>query len=178
MRKRRGSPQYVTGAHPHRHLNALHAVHDQQAQLPIEVDDRLGVVQLGARPVLVQHAGLRVALVVDILVGLEERVQVAGHTVVADRLQQPDRTRRVIDFQAALRQPLYLRLEGQPPLRVNHGALLLQKENQPAPCGSGLIVMSETVARVADRRLASTFHPVPASGGLPRKPEATPARRA
>ena len=55
-----------------------------------------------ARLVPIQHPDLGVPLVIDLLLGLQERVQVAGYSVVAHGLEQSESPRQVIDLQTAL----------------------------------------------------------------------------
>ena len=47
----------------------------------------------------------RSALVVDVVLGFAERVQIAGEAVIADRFKHLGGVLRVVDLQTVLRQP-------------------------------------------------------------------------
>ena len=110
MSEGRGVPQHIPQLHPHGDLDALDAVHDEHAQPPVEVDDLLCVFQARACPVAAEHPGTRAALVVDVLFGPAERVQVASEPVVAHRFEDCGRMIAVAHVDSPARKPLDLLL--------------------------------------------------------------------
>lgn len=151
VREGRGAAKHIPDLHPHRDFDAFHPVHNEHAQPPVEVDDGLSVVQCRARLIAAEHPDARAVLIVHVLLGLSERVEVAGEPIIADGFQKRGRAVAVAGLDSAALQPLDLLLEGKPGLRVlRHEAP--PTENQPAPFGNGLIMMSLILARAAGGR--------------------------
>ena len=137
MSEGRGAPEHVAQLHPHGDLDALDAVHDEHPQPPVEVDDRLGVVQPRACSVASEHASARPALVVDVRNGLAERVQVAGQSVVAHRFEDRGRVVALAHINTPARKPIDLLLKGQPGLRVLNHEGPAQKKISPRLAATG-----------------------------------------
>ncbi|UNX53285.1 hypothetical protein MF406_09620 [Georgenia sp. TF02-10] len=75
----------------------------------------------------------------DVLLGLSERVEIAGEAVAPDRLQERRCMVTVADVAPATRQPLDLLLtESQGFVYSTWSSL---NRNQPAPSGDGLMMM-------------------------------------
>ncbi|WP_240625091.1 hypothetical protein [Kocuria tytonicola] len=80
------SAEHVPDPHSYSHFDTLDAVHHEQAQTPVEVDEVLGMLQPQAGSVAAEHTDPHAAFVVDVILGLTERLEVPSEVVVADRL--------------------------------------------------------------------------------------------
>ncbi|MFC7755900.1 hypothetical protein [Tsukamurella soli] len=77
------------------------------------------------------------ALVVDVMLGFAERVQIAGEPVVAHRSEDRPRMVAVARVDSTARQPLDLLLEGEPGLRVLDHEDPREKKTSPRLAATG-----------------------------------------
>jgi hypothetical protein len=110
--------EHVAHAHASRHLDPLDAVEDEQAQTPIEVEHLGDVRDGGPGSVAVFDRRSDVPALVDVTFRAQERVEVAGQAVAADRAEKRDRPLPRLDVDAPGGQPLHLLVQGGPRLRV------------------------------------------------------------
>lgn len=96
----------------------LDAVQDEHLQMSVEVDDLFGVVQRRARPIAAEYSYASSARVVDVFLGLPNRVETADESVAADGLQEHAGLAAGADVDSAAGQLLDLLVDQQSGLGV------------------------------------------------------------